>query len=75
VTSKYWNKPQVKEFAKQIKTSEIGKAWHVLVPALRHAVVEAKILAIVRMQDRDSLPMEAIMDLTNMLHAEMGTEL
>jgi hypothetical protein len=75
MASKYWNPKQVKEFAKQIRTSEIGKAWQFLVPEVRHAVVEAKILAIVRMQDRDSVPMDAIMDLSNMLHEEMGTEI
>lgn len=75
MASKYWNPKQVKEFGKQIRTSEIGKAWAFLVPEVRHAVVEAKILAIVRMQDRTEVPMDAIMDLSNMLHEEMGTEI
>jgi hypothetical protein len=71
--SKYWGRPQIKEFAKSIRKSDVGLAWAFLVPAIRHAIVESKILSIIRGQDRDSIPMEAIMDLSAMLHAEMGT--
>lgn len=73
MTSKFWNAQQVKEFAKSIRKSDAGIAWGFLVPEIRHAVVEAKILSIIRGQERETVPMEAIDDLTTMLHTEMDT--
>lgn len=73
MASTYWNKQQIKEFAKQIRSSAAGKAWSFLVPEVQIAIVDSKILAILRSQDRDSIPMEALDDLSTMLHDEMGT--
>lgn len=71
--SEFWNQRQIALFADQIEKSDAGRAWDFLVPAIRHAVVEAKILTIVRNLDRESVPQELIEDLSVMLHDEMGT--
>lgn len=69
-----WTKLQIKCFAKEIRTSEVGKAWAFLVPDIRHAIVEAKVLTIVCGLDRKSIDVETIQNLRTDLHNEMCTE-
>ncbi len=67
-----WNKQQIASFAKEIRRRHSG-GWPYLVPEVRSAIVEAKVLSIVRLQASETITIAAVDELTALMHAEMGT--
>ena len=68
----YWDASQIKVMAKQLR-KDIGGGWKWLVPEVRSAIVDSRVLSIVQGQHKESVPRAEIRELHNALHAEMGT--
>lgn len=69
-----WSKQQVRFFANQVKAEWSG-GWPFFTNDVRRAVVDAKVLSIVRGQDRATIEVEAINELTAALRDEMKVSL
>jgi hypothetical protein len=68
----YWQTQQIKSFAKEI-CHQHGDGWPYLVPEVRTAIVDAKILSILLSQDRAFIHVASIVELHQRLHSAMGT--
>jgi hypothetical protein len=62
---------QVREYAHEIKSTPIGQAWAMIVPVLREAAVDAKVLDVVCGSEQPVRPAD-VQALREMLRREMS---
>lgn len=68
-----WSESQTKKFVRDLKT-KWAPHWHLIVPALQAAIVDAQVLSIVCGLDRETVPVAQIDALRAALHKGMGTD-
>lgn len=67
-----WTDTQIRAFAREVR-GHVGGGWEWLTPEVRSAIVDAKVLAVIRGQDRSTIAVEAIDELHERLHQALGT--
>lgn len=67
-----WNEGQIKKFVRDLKANW-APHWHLIVPELRAAIVDAQVLALVVGLDRETVPVAQIDALRKAMHEGMGT--
>lgn len=66
----HWTDRQITGFAKDLR-DDLDNAWLYMVPEVRAAFVDAKVLTLIRASARESIPMTLIDELATKLRTEL----